>query len=85
MACRRVARFDDPFGQCPANIWWDRITGRWHAVADRWHGSVGYPECVDGRSGDTLSDVLNNTATTIVAAPVALQMAATLRVNPIHS
>jgi di/tricarboxylate transporter len=33
----------------------------------------------------TLSDVLNNTATTIVAAPVALQMAATLRVNPIHS
>jgi di/tricarboxylate transporter len=30
----------------------------------------------------TLSDVLNNTATTIVAAPVALQMAATLGVNP---
>jgi di/tricarboxylate transporter len=30
----------------------------------------------------TLSDVLNNTATTIVAAPVGIQMAATLGVNP---
>ncbi|NOR63512.1 MAG: SLC13 family permease [Rhodobacteraceae bacterium] len=30
----------------------------------------------------TLSDVLNNTATTIVAAPIAIQMAATLGVNP---
>ncbi|MEO0829073.1 MAG: SLC13 family permease [Pseudomonadota bacterium] len=30
----------------------------------------------------TLSDVLNNTATTIVAAPVGLQMAASLGVNP---
>jgi di/tricarboxylate transporter len=29
----------------------------------------------------TLSDVLNNTATTIVAAPVGIQMAATLGVN----
>ena len=30
----------------------------------------------------TLSDVLNNTATTIVAAPIAIQMANTLGVNP---
>jgi di/tricarboxylate transporter len=30
----------------------------------------------------TLSDVLNNTATTIVAAPVGIQMATTLGVNP---
>ena len=30
----------------------------------------------------TLSDVLNNTATTIVAAPVGIQMAQTLEVNP---
>lgn len=30
----------------------------------------------------TLSDVLNNTATTIVAAPVGIQMAQTLNVNP---
>ncbi len=30
----------------------------------------------------TLSDVLNNTATTIVAAPVGIQMAQTLHVNP---
>ncbi|MFK7876721.1 MAG: SLC13 family permease, partial [Paracoccaceae bacterium] len=30
----------------------------------------------------TLSDVLNNTATTIVAAPVGIQMAQTLGVNP---
>ena len=30
----------------------------------------------------TLSDVLNNTATTIVAAPIAIQMATTLGVNP---
>lgn len=30
----------------------------------------------------SLSDVLNNTATTIVAAPVGIQMAATLGVNP---
>ena len=30
----------------------------------------------------TLSDVLNNTATTIVAAPVGIQMAASLGVNP---
>lgn len=30
----------------------------------------------------TLSDVLNNTATTIVAAPIAIQMATTLNVNP---
>ncbi len=30
----------------------------------------------------TLSDVLNNTATTIVAAPVAIQMAQTLNVSP---
>ena len=30
----------------------------------------------------TLSDVLNNTATTIVAAPVGIQMAQTLDVNP---
>ncbi len=30
----------------------------------------------------TLSDVLNNTATTIVAAPIAIQMANTLEVNP---
>ncbi len=30
----------------------------------------------------TLSDVLNNTATTIVAAPIAIQMASTLGVNP---
>ena len=30
----------------------------------------------------TLSDVLNNTATTIVAAPIAIQMAAALNVNP---
>jgi len=30
----------------------------------------------------TLSDVLNNTATTIVAAPVGIQMANTLEVNP---
>ncbi len=30
----------------------------------------------------TLSDVLNNTATTIVAAPIAIQMAASLGVNP---
>ncbi len=30
----------------------------------------------------TLSDVLNNTATTIVAAPVGIQMAQTLQVNP---
>ncbi len=30
----------------------------------------------------TLSDVLNNTATTIVAAPIAIQMAAALGVNP---
>ena len=30
----------------------------------------------------TLSDVLNNTATTIVAAPIAIQMATTLEVNP---
>ncbi|KUJ76959.1 potassium transporter TrkA [Ruegeria marisrubri] len=30
----------------------------------------------------TLSDVLNNTATTIVAAPVAIQMARTLEVSP---
>ena len=30
----------------------------------------------------TLSDVLNNTATTIVAAPVGMQMAATLNVSP---
>jgi di/tricarboxylate transporter len=30
----------------------------------------------------TLSDVLNNTATTIVAAPVGIQMAQTLSVNP---
>lgn len=30
----------------------------------------------------TLSDVLNNTATTIVAAPVAIQMAQTLSVTP---
>ena len=30
----------------------------------------------------TLSDVLNNTATTIVAAPVGIQMADTLGVNP---
>lgn len=30
----------------------------------------------------TLSDVLNNTATTIVAAPIAIQMAAALEVNP---
>ncbi|MEE4187187.1 MAG: SLC13 family permease, partial [Roseobacter sp.] len=30
----------------------------------------------------TLSDVLNNTATALVAAPVGLQMAATLGVNP---
>jgi len=30
----------------------------------------------------TLSDVLNNTATTIVAAPVGIQMAAILGVNP---
>ena len=30
----------------------------------------------------TMSDVLNNTATTIVAAPVAVQMARTLDVSP---
>ena len=30
----------------------------------------------------TLSDVLNNTATTIVAAPVGIQMAASLDVSP---
>ena len=30
----------------------------------------------------TLSDVLNNTATTIVAAPIAIKMATTLEVNP---
>jgi len=30
----------------------------------------------------TLSDVLNNTATTIVAAPIAIQMATALKVNP---
>jgi len=30
----------------------------------------------------TLSDVLNNTATTIVAAPIAIQMATALEVNP---
>ncbi|MDS9951374.1 MAG: anion permease, partial [Planktomarina sp.] len=30
----------------------------------------------------TLSDVLNNTATTIVAAPIGIQMAQTLEVNP---
>ena len=30
----------------------------------------------------TLSDVLNNTATTIVAAPIAIQMATALNVNP---
>lgn len=30
----------------------------------------------------TLSDVLNNTATTIVAAPIAIQMASALEVNP---
>ncbi len=30
----------------------------------------------------TLSDVLNNTATTIIAAPIAIDMANTLGVNP---
>jgi di/tricarboxylate transporter len=30
----------------------------------------------------TLSDVLNNTATTIVAAPIGIQMAQSLEVNP---
>ena len=30
----------------------------------------------------TLSDVLNNTATTIIAAPIALQLAHTLGTNP---
>ncbi len=81
MASGRIARLYDPAWCGTRKFGWHRTHRQWPRCGHQWHACVGGPHLVDDRHDDPLRRI-NNTATAIVAAPVAIGLANQMGVDP---